>query len=643
MGPWNPTACFKKIRFFNRRESLELFTRLTYEQDDIVDKKLVKEIVCCAGGLRLVLEVWSRHFKLHEREQRLDLLETLKIIPPDDVQKKLQISYDSLNKRAQKLFLDIACFFDGMYKDLVVKLLLNKKTVFFLAIQIRDLVDKGLVKRKALLLMHHVIRDMGKEIVRQESEDEPRRRSRLRDHRDVLHVVRLENCKLEILWEGFKVLSGKTASWKLVPSNPANVFKSKLQQVKATLKQWRKNVVEKENLVSMDLRNKIDELDMKAETSYYSTVEVESRTTLVKSLANIKYEKVNDLKQKAKTRWGLGRLCQGDPLSPFLFILVAQALNVAILEATNHNIFHGIKVGKDKLHISHLQYANDALILGEWSLTNAKNLSRILTCFHLAFGLKVNFNKNKLYGIGVSNLELNSIATSIGCLASQFLCTYLGLPIGVDMSRDTVISPHQKRGLGISSLLAKNQSMLLKWWWRFRTEENALWCKVICSIHGPSGGMYHSSSHPLSSGTWSRICNLKNDLSNFRIELPRLFKKKAGNGRNTSFWHDNWIGGATLQDSFRRLYRLEIEKSCLVCDRYDAALLSDQVLILPKLKKPFDVAVNTTLWHLWNFRNNAMLLFKYPRKELILNDIKLSSFSWFLSRNKKASLNWRVV
>nr|GEZ42385.1 RNA-directed DNA polymerase, eukaryota, reverse transcriptase zinc-binding domain protein [Tanacetum cinerariifolium] len=127
-------------------------------------------------------------------------------------------------------------------------------------------------------------------------------------------------------------------------------------------------------------------------------------------------------------------LRQGDPLSPFLLILAAEALNVAILEATNHNIFHGIKVEKDKLHISHLQYADDALILGEWSLTNAKNLSRILTCFHLASGLKVNFNKSKLYGIGVSNLELNSIATSIGCLASQFPCTYLGLPIGTDMS-----------------------------------------------------------------------------------------------------------------------------------------------------------------------------------------------------------------
>ncbi|GKA30618.1 putative RNA-directed DNA polymerase, eukaryota, reverse transcriptase zinc-binding domain protein [Tanacetum coccineum] len=128
-------------------------------------------------------------------------------------------------------------------------------------------------------------------------------------------------------------------------------------------------------------------------------------------------------------------LRQGDPLSPFLFILAVEALNVALLEATNNNVFHGIKVGTDKIHISHLQFADDALIMGEWSRSNAKNLSRILTCFHLASGLKVNFNKSKLYGIGTSNVELCSLASTIGCLASQFPCTYLGLPIGAKMSR----------------------------------------------------------------------------------------------------------------------------------------------------------------------------------------------------------------
>ncbi|GJT88766.1 hypothetical protein Tco_1070483 [Tanacetum coccineum] len=73
--------------------------------------------------------------------------------------------------------------------------------------------------------------------------------------------------------------------------------------------------------------------------------------------------------------------------------------------------------------------------MGEWSLTNAKNLSRILTCFHLASGLKVNFNKSKLLGVGVTNTELISLASTIGCQPSQFPCTYLGLPIGASISR----------------------------------------------------------------------------------------------------------------------------------------------------------------------------------------------------------------
>ncbi|GKE61447.1 hypothetical protein Tco_1511814 [Tanacetum coccineum] len=126
---------------------------------------------------------------------------------------------------------------------------------------------------------------------------------------------------------------------------------------------------------------------------------------------------------------------QENHLSLFLFILAMEALNVAFLEATNSNIFHEVQVGKDQTLISHLQYVDDAFILGEWSLLNAKTLSLILTCLRLSSGLKVNFNKSKLFGVRVFNIELNVIASFLGCFAFEFPCSYLGLPIGAHMSR----------------------------------------------------------------------------------------------------------------------------------------------------------------------------------------------------------------
>ena len=45
---------------------------------------------------------------------------------------------------------------------------------------------------------------------------------------------------------------------------------------------------------------------------------------------------------------------KGDPLSPFLFILAAEGLNVLIKEAVDKAIFNGVKVGRDEIMVSHL-------------------------------------------------------------------------------------------------------------------------------------------------------------------------------------------------------------------------------------------------------------------------------------------------
>jgi hypothetical protein len=91
-------------------------------------------------------------------------------------------------------------------------------------------------------------------------------------------------------------------------------------------------------------------------------------------------------------------LKQGDPLAPFLFLLVAEGLGGLMKKAVGLNRFRGFQVGNRGLVVSHLQYANDTLCIGEASIGNLWALKSILRAFEMVSGLKVNFWKSSLMG-----------------------------------------------------------------------------------------------------------------------------------------------------------------------------------------------------------------------------------------------------
>ncbi|GJZ71682.1 hypothetical protein Tco_0635533 [Tanacetum coccineum] len=110
-----------------------------------------------------------------------------------------------------------------------------------------------------------------------------------------------------------------------------------------------------------------------------------------------------------------------------------EGLNAIVSEAVEKGIFRGVVVGANKAIVSHLQYANDTIFFGEWSKENAKSLMCILKCFEEVSGLRVNYNKSKIYGVGVSDGDMADMARWIGCGIGEFPFTYLGLPIGENM------------------------------------------------------------------------------------------------------------------------------------------------------------------------------------------------------------------
>ncbi|GKB85037.1 kinase-like domain, beta-lactamase/transpeptidase-like protein, partial [Tanacetum coccineum] len=123
------------------------------------------------------------------------------------------------------------------------------------------------------------------------------------------------------------------------------------------------------------------------------------------------------------------------PLSPFLFILAEEGLNAIIKEAVHKGIFQGVKIGTNNVVVSHLQYADDTIFFGEWNKENAKVLMCILKCFEEVSGLHVNYNKSKLYGVGVNDVDLRDMVRWMRCGVGKFPFTYLRLPIGEDIRR----------------------------------------------------------------------------------------------------------------------------------------------------------------------------------------------------------------
>nr|CAD1844696.1 unnamed protein product [Ananas comosus var. bracteatus] len=91
-----------------------------------------------------------------------------------------------------------------------------------------------------------------------------------------------------------------------------------------------------------------------------------------------------------------GGLRQGDPLSPYLFILIAQVLTSLLNEAQSCGSFTGIPVG-DNSYLSHLMYADDILITGAISRRNCRGIEAILHKYECLSGQRVNKDKSALY------------------------------------------------------------------------------------------------------------------------------------------------------------------------------------------------------------------------------------------------------
>ncbi|XP_071738810.1 uncharacterized protein [Rutidosis leptorrhynchoides] len=131
-------------------------------------------------------------------------------------------------------------------------------------------------------------------------------------------------------------------------------------------------------------------------------------------------------------------LINGSPTKEFK---LQKGLNHLTKLAVSNNRYSGIRIDRENIRLTHLQYADDTLFFGEWNRRNAQNLSKILKYFEMASGLRVNFHKSCVCGLGVSSEETIDLAAWLGCSAGTLPITYLVLPIGSSMKHSKAWGP----------------------------------------------------------------------------------------------------------------------------------------------------------------------------------------------------------
>lgn len=121
---------------------------------------------------------------------------------------------------------------------------------------------------------------------------------------------------------------------------------------------------------------------------------------------------------------------QGDPLSPYIFVMCMEVLGFFIRDKCDSNLWDPVSASRGGLAFSHLFVADDLMLFRKANRKNCQSMMDALDCFYRISGQKINKNKSKTYfSLNVDSSTKKELGAIMGMRSTPNLGKYLGFPL----------------------------------------------------------------------------------------------------------------------------------------------------------------------------------------------------------------------